>query len=287
MDKKLLILLLASGSLGAIISIINFLILSGIEPSLSSSIYMFAAFIAIFPVIILKYSEYKKIKNIEEMFPVFLRDFVEAIRGGMPVPQAFKSVSANDYKSLSPYVKKMTAQLDWGISVEKVLLNFIKEVKSKLIARIVSSVIESHRFGGNLSDTFEALSATSLEVDKLREERKLYLHSQMITGYIIFFVFLAVILGLQQFLVPSLTQVSMQTLAGGTAVSPEGMSATAEKYKEIFRNLIIIQGIFAGLAVGKMAEGSIVAGLKHSAFMAITGTVIYLLFSGMTLPTMI
>ena len=284
MEKKLLTLLIISGSLGAAISLVNFLYFSGLESSISSTIYIMAVFVVVFPVIMLRYTAHQKIKNLEEMFPVFLRDFVESIRGGMPVPQAFKAISINDYKDLTPYVKRMSAQLDWGITVEKTLLNFSKQVKSKLISRIISSVVESHKFGGNLADTFEALSATSLEVDRLREERKLYLNSQMITGYIVFFVFLAVMIGLQQFLVPSLTQVSTQSLTG-LGTGQEALTATAGKYKEIFRNLIIIQGIFAGLAVGKMAEGAVVAGLKHSAIMAIVGSLIYLVFSGQQMPT--
>jgi hypothetical protein len=37
-----------------------------------------------------------------------------------------------------------------------------------------------------------------------------------------------------------------------------------------------MQGFFAGLATGKMAEGSIVGGLKHSIILIVTG---YLVFS--------
>ncbi|MEM7821586.1 MAG: type II secretion system F family protein [Candidatus Aenigmatarchaeota archaeon] len=242
-------------------------------PNIFSSLNIVALFVLMLPIVILRYSEYRKKKEIEEMFPVFLRDFVEAVRGGMTIPHAFKSVSSNDYKSLTPYVKKMAAQMGWGIPADKVLLKFSKEVKSRVIGRIISSVIESHRFGGNLADTFEALSNTAVEVERLRTERRLYMHSQMITGYIIFFVFLGVMVGLSRFLIPSLTQVSLP----GMEVGPS--KELTEEYKTIFRNLILIQGFFAGLSVGKMAEGAVVAGLKHSIFMMFVGTVIFLLGS--------
>ena len=225
----------------------------------------------------IKYTTYRRKKALEDMFPVFLRDFVESIRGGMTVPAALKSVSMNDYKSLSPYVKKMSAQLDWGIPVEIVLSNFAKEADSKLISRVVSSVMESHRFGGNLADTFEALSNTAVEVDRLRAERRLYLHSQMITGYIVFFVFLGVIIGLERFLVPSLSQVTPLGMGLGGMPTPSATENLAEEYKTVFRNLILIQGLFAGLAVGKMAEGALVAGLKHSMFMMFVGMLIFTL----------
>ncbi|HKZ45683.1 MAG TPA: type II secretion system F family protein, partial [archaeon] len=141
-----------------------------------SSINIVAVLIFAGPIALKRYMQYKKIKEMEEMFILFLKDFVEAIRGGMTIPNAFKSVSINDYKALNPYVKRMSAQMNWGIPVDKVFINFSKSSKSKLIAKIVSSVIESHRFGGNLAESFDALSNTSLEIERLRSERSLYLH---------------------------------------------------------------------------------------------------------------
>src|SRR3989344_4021338 len=78
-----------------------FLKLSGLFAQL---IYIVAIFIAAFPGIFIKYTEYSKKKELEEIFPVFLRDFVETIRSGMSVPQAMKTVSDNDYKDLTPYI---------------------------------------------------------------------------------------------------------------------------------------------------------------------------------------
>jgi flagellar protein FlaJ len=274
-DRKLLLMILANTGLVIALLSINFLLFTT-EATIFSAINVISAFIFALPIVMVKYMSYRRSREIEDLFPVFLRDFVEAIRGGMTIPASLNSVARNDYKALTPYIKKMSAQLDWGIPVEKVLLKFAKESKSKLINRIVFSVRESHRFGGNLADTFEALSNTAVEVDRLRAERRLYLHSQMITGYIVFFVFLAVMIGLEKFLVPSLSEVSPLNLAGGAVTAPAQENLAAE-YKEMFRNLILIQGLFAGLAVGKMAEGAIVAGLKHSLFMMFVGALIFII----------
>ncbi|MFH1622959.1 MAG: type II secretion system F family protein [Candidatus Aenigmatarchaeota archaeon] len=269
--KNTAIVLALNTALVAAILLINFLMLSDV-PSLFSTINIIAMFIFVLPIILIRYTEYKELKEVEEMFPVFLRDFVQTIRSGMTLPAAIKAVAKNDYKSLNSYVRRMSAQLDWGITVNKVLTSFGRRSKSKLIMRIISSVIESHRFGGNLSDTFEALSNTAVEIDRLREERKLYMNSQMITGYVVFFVFLAVMIGLEKFLVPSMADISTGGIMGGAAVGPSNI---AEEYKVVFRNLILIQGLFAGLAVGKMAEGAIAAGLKHSVFMMFVGFLVF------------
>lgn len=272
MDKKMLLLLIASVSVALPIFLFSWLFLREV-PTIFSTLIVVASFICVAPIILIQYSKYKMKKELEDMFPVFLRDFVEATRSGLTIPQAFKSLTRNDYKCLTPYIKRMAARLDWGIPVETVLLKFIDETKSRVIGRIVSSVIESHRFGGNLANTFEALANTAVEIDRLRVERRLYLQSQMITGYVIFFVFLGVILGLERFLVPSLTQAAaLGTIPGQT---PQDLGPA---YKELFRNLILIQGLFAGLTVGKMAEGAIIAGIKHSLFMMFIGGLVFMIF---------
>lgn len=273
-NKVFVIILFLSAVVTSLIFVIDLLLFID-ELQIFSSIAILAILTFAFPIMLFFYTTYRKKKEVEEMFPVFLRDFVESIRGGMTLPQSFKSLRKNDYKSLTPYIKKIAAQLDWGIPVETVLLNFSKQSESKLISRIISSVVESHRFGGNFTDTFEALSNTALEVERLRTERRLYLQSQMMTGYIIFFVFLVVIIGLGKFLVPSLTQISTASLGGSVTQNPQNL---ADQYKVIFRNLILLQGLFAGLAVGKMAEGSTISGAKHSMFMMIIGLIVFTFF---------
>ncbi|MBU5689556.1 MAG: type II secretion system F family protein [Candidatus Aenigmatarchaeota archaeon] len=229
------------------------------------------------PIAILKYYQVSRIRKLEDNFPQFMGDIVEAVRSGMTLPQAINSVSKNDYGELTPYVKKLNAQLEWDIPFSKAFLSFTKSTKSKLIARIGSTIIESHEHGGNLTDVFESISKTTLEIERLREERKLYLNSQIVSGYIIFFVFLAVIIGLQKFLVPSLTQMSMKQLMAES--KEENIEVLKAEYKAMFRNLILIQGLFAGLSIGKLSEGQIVGGIKHSLFMMIVGVVIFLLLT--------
>ena len=236
---------------------------------------MIAMIMLIAPIALIRYYEISKVKALEDFFPQFMRDLVESVRSGMTLPQAIDSVSENDYGHLSSYIKKLNAQLDWGIPFDKALLNFSKSTRSKLIARIASTIIESHRFGGNITTIFEAISSTSIEVERLREERRLYINSQLITGYVIFFVFLAVIIGLQKFLVPTLAGVAVEEVTTATRTEEEMI----DEYAGIFRNLIILQGLFAGLVIGKMAEGVITGGIKHSLFLVIIGMVMHTLAS--------
>lgn len=269
MEKRMMLLMVANGIFVALIIALDFMYLSDV-PNLFSSVIVFAIIIFVVPIALLRYFELSKIRELEDAFPQFMRDLVESVRSGMTLPQAIETVAENDYGRLSAFIRRLSAQLSWGIPFSKALLHFSRSSKSRLIGRIASTIIESHRYGGNLTEIFEAISETTVEVERLREERKLYLNSQLMSGYIIFFVFIAVIIGLQKFLVPTLSQISVQKL--GMAV---GAADIEQQYEAIFRNLIIIQSIFAGLVIGKMAEGAVAGGIKHSLFMLIAGMVIY------------
>jgi len=269
-EKRYLLLVILNSLIVALIFTVNFIFLQTVVPNVFPAVNILAGVMLVFPLVFWRYLEYRKLRVIEEMFPVFLRDFIGSMRGGMSIEQSMKGLKRNDYKELNPYVKRMAAQLDWGINVETVLSKFGKSTGSKLIGRTISSVIESHRFGGNLTDTLEALNNASIEVERLKAERSAYLYSQVMTGYIIFFVFLGVIIALGRFLIPTLTTTNITGITTAT-----DQSALSEGYKSMFRNLILLQGLFAGLSVGKMAEGTIISGVKHSLIMIIIGIIVF------------
>ncbi|MEM0473570.1 MAG: type II secretion system F family protein, partial [Candidatus Aenigmatarchaeota archaeon] len=244
-DKRLIFLFGTVVGISLLLSIFSYFFLIEYK-NIFFTILGFSVAAIILPFGIVKYYQASKIRKLEDNFPQFMSDIVEAVRSGMTLPQAIDSISKNDYGELTPYVRKLNAQLEWDIPFSKAFLSFTRSTKSKLIARIGSTIIESHEYGGNLTDVFESISKTTLEIERLREERKLYLNSQIVSGYVIFFVFLAVIIGLQKFLVPSLTQMSMKDI--GTEQKIQDPEKIKMEYKAMFRNLIIIQGLFAGLS---------------------------------------
>jgi len=276
MEKSFIFLIAIDAIFISLLLYLNFTIIAKIEElKLVSTLITFLSIFALaFPLLLYYYKEYTRLKHIEEYFPIFLRDFVEAVRGGLTLPLAFKSVAKNDYKELTPYIRKIAARLEWGIPIDDVLLTFGKEVKSKMISRIVASVVEAHKFGGNIADTFQSLSNVAIEIDRLRKERVNYLQAQIVTGYIIFFVFLGVIIGIERFLLPGLSQASNVAISTVGNQQPTDLGSF---FKDLFRDLIIIQGILSGLAVGKLGEGRLLAGIKHSFFMSFIGGLVFML----------
>lgn len=279
MENTFFTIIIFSVIVGSLILFINLTTISKVQELrlVSSLINVLSLLIIVLPIVIYQINTYSKLKRIETFFPIFLRDLVEASRGGLTLPHALKSVSRNDYKELTPIVRKLAARLEWGIPIDEALTAFAKETKSKMISRIVASVIEAQRFGGNVVDTFQSLTNVAIEIDRLRKERTAYLQGQIVTGYIIFFVFLGVIVAIERFLLPGMN-IGTPSLAqvGNQSLQPLEL---APFFRNIFRDIVIIQGLFAGLAVGKMSEGHIVAGIKHSLFMIFVGLLVFALLS--------
>lgn len=250
--------------IGLAITYVNLQIFVSI-PQVFSIVNLVAVVVVLGVPLLVKYSEYSHVKKLENYFPKLMRDVTENIRTGMTLPQAIRTASANNYDILTPYVKEMSAKISWGIPFDTVLMDFADKTGSDSIRRTVQTVIEAHRSGGTIETVMEAVVDSLRELDKIKKERSASIYSQMINGYLIYIVFLGVMVGMSAFLIP-------------TFQFDEVQSDLPTVFGELFRNLIIIQGFFAGIAIGKMAEGNISAGIKHSLVLVMFGYTVFLFF---------
>ncbi len=224
------------------------------------------------PIAIVYYKRYKQVQAFEEAYPDFLRTIVEGLNGGMSLPLAISYASQSNYGILTPHVRKMVAQMSWGINFESALKNFASSLDSPVITRSVSTIIECHRSGGNIADVLSAVSGSLIEIEKIRRERSMMISGQMMTGYIIFFVFIVVMIGIREFLLRGFdmgagTDSDSEMFLRGPAVTEDML----DQYGEMFTHLAIIQGFFAGLVIGKLSEGRLSAGAKHAIILALIG----------------
>jgi flagellar protein FlaJ len=228
----------------------------------------FAAITAVFPPAVLTYIDYKWRKAIDEHLPDLFRSIVQAQETGMTLLQALEDASKRNYGPLTAELKKMNAQISWGMTFEEALIALGKRVNTVLMQRTVPLIIEASRSGGHVEKVFDPLGKfvqTTLLLDK---ERRNQTRPYVAIIYVAFFVFLfTIILLFKSFFV------SMESLPMlGTAVmSPLEM-------ERLFFHMTSIQAFFGGLVAGKMGEGTINAGLKHSLIMMLCGYIALKLF---------
>jgi flagellar protein FlaJ len=233
---------------------------------------MMGGLIIVLPPVMAIYTRFRIKREIEEQFISFLMDLTDSIDSGMTLPMALEHCSKRDYLSLSKHINDLVAQVNWGVPFKKALNTFAKKTHSRDIRRAASTIIETYRVGGKISDTLMSVGKSMTSINKIQKERRASVYSQVVTSYMIFFIFIFIMVVIQVFILPALApeRISDISLVEATPLTPE-------EYSQIFTMFIIIQGFFAGLATGKMAEGSLSAGLKHSVLLVFIGYVIFTL----------
>ncbi|MEK6940972.1 MAG: type II secretion system F family protein [Nanoarchaeota archaeon] len=220
------------------------------------------------------YLELQRQKEIELKFLEFIRSLVGSVRSGIPLSKSVGHIADEDYGPFSPYVKKLANQIEWGIPLHRALIIMSNDTGNSMIKRSISIIIEADKSGGDIRSVLESVSESVYTIKRLREERRSETHGQIIQGYIVFYIFIAIMLVIQLWLTPQLSILSSDVAFEGKSVIGSGPfsgvlksagSGTSDvDLDSIFFFLIIIQGFFAGLTIGKFSEGSIKQGLVHS-----------------------
>jgi len=207
----------------------------------------------------------------EEMFLEFSRNLVESVKAGTPISKSILNVKGRAYGELSPHIKKLSNQIAMGIPLNAALKVFSKDINNKTISRAITLIGQAERAGGEIGEILEAVAGAVSESDKLKKERKASISTLVVQGYIIFFVFLVIILVMQFQMLPMVSGISDLGdlgVAGIQSVGSEGISQ--EEMSSSFLYMLLIQGFFTGLVIGKLSEGNVKAGIKHSFALMLT-----------------
>jgi len=233
-------------------------------------------FAGLTPYLLWRYMRYSQIKAMEGYFPEFLRSLAEAQRSGIPLPQAIVNATKIDYGPLSEEIKKMAAQITWGVPFPKVLKSFSERVReSNFLRRSIAVILEAYRSGGDIAEVMSSVAESARMIKELEAERRSRFNQQLMIMYAIFIIFLVIIVALNRILTPMFAFSSSQEIGG---VSFGGGNLDPNFYRTIFLHMILMQAVFAGLLAGQVGEGSVIAGVKHSLVMLAIGSLVFMIF---------
>lgn len=201
----------------------------------------------------------------EEMFLEFARNLVESVKTGAPISKSIVNMKRKPYGVLSRHIKKLANQIELGIPLNEALKVFSKDVDNKSISKVLTLIGQAERAGGDIGEILENVTSAVNLSDTLKKERKAVISTLVVQGYIIFFVFLVIILVMQFKILPLLSGIAdLQSVGvGGLGLGTQS-GGGVEEISQSFLYLLLIQGFFSGLTIGKLAEGSLKAGVKHS-----------------------
>ncbi len=222
--------------------------------------------------------ELKRQKRLEEKFLDFTRNMGSAVKSGISIPASIIQAAGKDYAELDPYVKKMANQIRLGIPIHRAMVTFAEDTKNIIIKRAISIVIEAEASGGDISQVLDSVTGSLVAMKKLKEEQKSGSYGQIVQGYLVYFIFIAIMLVLQLKLFPKLTQLGKA--GGGSSMGGIGGlgggvgTAVTVNLDKIFFILLLIQGGFAGLMIGFFSEGQFKRGIIHAIALVVAAALI-------------
>lgn len=209
--------------------------------------------------------------GLEAKLPDFIRDVAESRKIGLAPEASIESLGTKNYRRLSKPVRKMGAQLSWGLPLSKVVSTFISSVNSWLTKVVGALMLEVVDVGGGTVRSFSAMADFTSKINELEGEKR-----SMLRPYV-FVTYMAAILVVMTTFLMVYFIAETSTLPGGFHVVGAIDTSTID--------LLLLAAVFdswvIGLVAGKMGEGSLSDGFKHSAILTAVSLVTIYVSAGL------
>ena len=222
---------------------------------------VFGVLSAIGPIGFYNYIKTKRKKEVEDHLPDFLREISSATASGMTVFDAIHAASQGDHGHLTPELRRMSAQLSWGISVQEALNNFAKRIGTDSVQRMVVTINKALEIGGNTAAVFDAAAKEIDQSKRVEIQRKTEMSMYSIVIFISFFVFLAVILIIDKTIFTAIFDLQDQ-MAGQSIGNMRIAQIDSDLLRYTFFSFVLVQSIGGGLLGGFMMDGRLSSGVR-------------------------
>lgn len=207
--------------------------------------------------------EERKRRNYEQDFSDFLFELSELVRGGIDPSKAFLTLAEGSTGSITKFVKTAAKQMQIGFTFEQALQNMGNSIDSDLAKRYIDLVIQASYSGGSVANLIQRASIDMGSFVNLEREKRAGLSQYTVvlyTGQVILIV-LAAILVVE--FIPQISNISSSAGAGLGDFLGKSDIGSVDIERGLFF-LVFLNGALGGLVIGKISEGKIKFGLKHS-----------------------
>lgn len=199
----------------------------------------------------------------EEAMPSFLRDVTEARKSGLsPEKSMIHASKRTGYGRFSELLGLVRSQIEWGVSLKKIFSNIRKKIQSWPVLVHFFILVETIEIGGGSADALEILAEYSEKNRDTEANKRSLLMPYVILSFVwsVLIAFTTTIVALTIYI---LAQVSLPNVSTAAFVS-------MQQQINLFSVGIIFQCWLSGFFVGKIREGTLAAGFKYSAMLAVT-----------------
>jgi len=214
-------------------------------------------FVATAPAAVVNSKVSKKKASIEEGINSFLRDLTEVRKTGLSPEKCIESLSNRDYGEFSKELRKISSEISWGVPVRKVIMDFVKRMRSWMAQIVMFLLVETIDVGGGTIAMIESLARFNNLTQEVEKEKKMAVRPYILMPY-----FAAILL-------VATTTMMIGFTTGTLGVAETGAQKSLGPLIITFTTSCIFHSYLIGLVAGKISEESIAAGFKHASLLVI------------------
>jgi len=212
--------------------------------------------------------------EIQDRLPEFLVGIANSLSAGMNIFDGIRMLTKRNYARLTQEVKKMNAELSWRLPIKRVFHQFAERVKNPLISRSVISINRGLEMGGNTSRVFEAAAREIKQVNQVKQQRQANMSMYTVVIIMCFFVFLFIMLILDNTLFSYFYDVQVQQ------TSSQGFVQTIDQSVLHYGlcSFVFVQAIGSGILAGYFTDGNVASGMRFSFLLGVVSMIAFRFF---------
>ena len=201
----------------------------------------------------------KKKASIEQGINSFLRDLTEVRKTGLSPEKCIESLSTRDYGEFSKELRKISSEISWGVPIRKVIMDFVKRMRSWMAQIVMFLLVETIDVGGGTIAMIESLARFNNLTQEVEKEKKMSVRPYILMPY-----FAAILL-----VATTTMMIGFTTGTLGVAPGTNGAEKDLTPMITTFITSAIFHSYLIGIVAGKISEESVAAGFKHAAILVI------------------
>ena len=234
------------------------------------SAFIVFSLVTIVPAAIAEEMLIRRIAGYEGAFPDFLRGFSGGLKSGLSSPLALRALKPESMGALGGRTREMVRLMELGCGSVEALRRFAEGTRSGLIHRTIILIENSIVSGGETAKVADIAKEDVGTEEMVRRERAGATTSYLVVVYIALGVFMLVSYAMTtSVLSGSITPIS--GISGGAVGGGMGW------IRDMWFAACAFQGLFSGVVIGKLRNGRIASGFKHSALMLIVTLAFFML----------
>ncbi len=220
-------------------------------------------FVALVPLAAFQELRQRRLDTIRRRFPNVLSSWASANRMGLRPSEALRLASERADTALSAEMRRVNDETEWFDDLRGALLRLARRSRTRIVTRTLRLIVEADEASGNLDETLSVAAEDARMQRELERARTRELSSYVVAALVSFFVYLAILLLINEFYFEQAVAVGQQaTTDAELPVSLQSIDTAG--FKLAFIHSSLVQALFIGLVAGKLSSGRVLAGLKYS-----------------------